>query len=519
VAENDEQLSKRHRLTRRTFAGGAAAGVLGTVAARALSGDSAETEAKAQRTAAAKRADVIVVGAGPAGLAAATKVAAAGRSVIVLEARDRVGGRVRNWRCGMPPACDCGHTVARTHTRVRALAREFGIELYPQHAVATGAGREVFYAGGQRFEPPAGGPANSRATAPVFADATIPFRKLDAMAATVPPDAPWRADRAAEWDAMTVETWKQQNTVTPTARVLMELLTFLVGQTNANNLSLLHMLAYLARLGDGKHGTDEALDFLFLGDLVLGGLQQLPDRLAEQLGRRVVLDSPVRRIAQRNGQVRVESDKLSAVGKRVIIATAPSLNATIDFEPGLPESRALLLQRYPQGSMYTFAAIYEKPWWRDKGLTGRGVGLDPLFAAVDFSPPDGSSGRLVGLAYGASQARHARLPAKEREQAVMDDLVTYFGDEARSPLMMLERNWTGAVTVDAPWVDDVQGSWSRGCPGYLGPGVWTSFGPWIREPIGNVHFANAEHSTSYNTYVEGAVRSAEAVADQVLAEL
>jgi len=222
---------------------------------------------------------------------------------------------------------------------------------------------------------------------------------------------------------------------------------------------------------------------------------------------------------QRNGHVRVESDALSVVAKHAIVSTAPSLNALIDFEPGLPGLRAQLLQRYPQGSVTTFAAIYERPFWRDRGLTGRAAGLEPFFVVADNSPPDGSSGRLVTQTYSFSQRRYARLPAKQRKRLMLDALATYLGAEARKPLMTLERNWTGAVRKDAPWVDDVKGSWTRGCPGYLPPGVLGSFGPGIREPFGRVHWANTEHSVSYNTYVEGAVRSAEAVAGRVLAEL
>jgi monoamine oxidase len=228
----------------------------------------------------------------------------------------------------------------------------------------------------------------------------------------------------------------------------------------------------------------------------------------------------VRRIAQRQGRVRVESDAVSVVAKRAIVATAPSLNALIEFEPALPALREQLAQRYPQGSgPNTFAAIYKRPFWRDRGLSGRAAGLEPFFGVADNSPPDGSSGRLVASTVGFQQRRYAGLPAKQRRRIALDNLVTYFGDEARRPLMTLERNWTGAVTIDAPWVDDVKGSWTRGCPGYLPPGVLRSFGPTIRAPFGRVHWANTEHSVSYNTYVEGAVRSAEAVAGRVLAEL
>jgi monoamine oxidase len=514
--EESAQL-KRRGITRRSLIGTAAAG-----AAAATLPDPAQARQRRRRrdtrVGGTKRADVVVVGAGLAGLVAATKIAAAGRSVVVLEARDRVGGRIKNWRCGMPPACDCAQLIAPAHARVRALAKELGVHLYPQHAVATGKGNDVVYVDG-RHETPAGGALNSRALAPLLADARIPLAELDSMAASVSPHSPWEAEHATQWDAMTVETWKQQNTVSDNARLLIDLLVFVAATTDASDVSLLHLLAYLARLGDGKHGSDEVLDFLFLSDLVEGGLQQIPDMLARRLGRRVVLGAPVRRIAQSRSGARVQADALSVVAKRVIVATAPSINALIDFQPGLPELRAQLAQRYPQGSVTTFAAIYDRPFWRDKGLTGRAAGLAPFFVVVDNSPPTGPTGRLVATTGGFHQRRYSRLPAHERQRLVLDNLATYFGDEARKPLMTLERNWNGAVAVDAPWVDDLNASWTRGCPGYLPPGVLRSFGPGVREPFAHVHWAGTEHSVSYNTYVEGAVHSGEAAADQVLAQL
>ena len=218
--------------------------------------------------------------------------------------------------------------------------------------------------------------------------------------------------------------------------------------------------------------------------------------------------------------MRVESRILTVSAKRAIVATAPSLNALIEFEPGLPGPRAQLAQRYPQGSVTTFAAIYKKPFWRDDGLSGRALGLDPFFTIVDNSPPDGSSGRLVATAQAGAQRRYMRLPAKERERLFFDNLVTAFGEQARHPLMTLERNWDGAVTADARWVDtSVAGAWTRGCPGFLPPGVLTTFGPATLEPFRNVHWTSTEHSTSFNTWLEGAVRSGEAVAKRVLAEL
>jgi monoamine oxidase len=506
-------------LTRRRLAAAAGGAIGGSLAVAPLAG----AAAKPPRTGAAavtKRADVVVIGAGPAGLVAATRIAAAGRSVIVLEARNRVGGRVKNWRCGMPPACDCAQFIAPAHTRVHAYAKATGVHIYKRHSVLTGEGNDVLYSNGLRVETPAGGPLNSHAIAPLAADAGVPFKQLDSMAATVPAARPWEADRAAEWDAMTVETWKHQATLSPGGQFWVDLLVWVLAAASPAEVSLLHLLGYLARLGDGKHGTSEWLDFVFRGELALGGLQQVFERLAARLGRRVILDAPVRSIVQKNGRVRVESDRVTVVARRAIVATAPSLNALIDFRPALTEGRAQLAQRYPQGSVTTFALIFDRPFWRDDGLTGLAGGLQPFFGVADNSPPDASSGRLVLTAQSFSQRRYARLPARERRRIALDNAATYFGERARKPMMVLERNWSGATPGNAaPWIDPLNARWTRGCPGFLPPGVLRNYGPAIGAPFGLVHWANTEHSTSYNTYVEGAVRCAEAVARRVLAEV
>jgi monoamine oxidase len=210
VPASNSAIQAKSGTTRRSFVSGAAAGALGTVAFGGLGDASGESLRKRTRGAhRPRRVDVAVVGAGPAGLAAATTVAADGKSVLVLEARNRAGGRIKNWSCGMPPACDCGHTILPTHTRVTTLLKEFGIETYQQHCVATGQGNDAFYVEDQRVQGPAGGPLNSETGAFIFTDASVPLRELDAMAATVPPDAPWEAGKASEWDAITTETWKQ----------------------------------------------------------------------------------------------------------------------------------------------------------------------------------------------------------------------------------------------------------------------------------------------------------------------
>jgi monoamine oxidase len=301
-------------------------------------------------------------------------------------------------------------------------------------------------------------------------------------------------------------------------RFLLRVVVYAAAAAEPGEWSLLHLLAYIAALGDGR-SVDDALDFALLGDLVDGGLQQLPDRVAQRLGRRVVFGAPVRRIVQKGGRVRVESDRLTVVAKQAIVATAPSLNALIAFDPPLPAPRAQLAQRYPQGSVATFTAVYERPFWREQGLSGRGLGLEPAIVAYDISPPDGSPGILSSLIAATPQREHQPLPAAHRRRAVLDNFATYFGEPALRPMMVLERNWSGQAR-DADWVDpDLKAEWTRGCPGFLPPGVLLDYGPAIRHPFELVHWASTEHSTSWNTFHEGAVRRGEAVAKEVIAAL
>jgi monoamine oxidase len=436
----------------------------------------------------------------------------------VLEARDRVGGRLRNWRCSPETTCDCGQLIGPRHERIRALTMELGVSLYAPHR----EGLDVLYRDGVRLTTPASGPFASREVITRMApDEITAILQLNEMAATVPPGAPWEASRAAEWDAQTVETWKQQATLTPLARFIVDALVYVAAAAEPGEVSLLWLLGYINANGDGRApgSIERIFDFLFFGDLVDGGIQQIPLRMAHELGRSVVLGAPVRRITQKRGQVVAESDRLRVLARQAIVAVPPSLSGWIEYEPALPFARAQLAQRAPQGSVTTFTAIYDKPFWRDAGLTGRGIGLEPVLVGFDATPPRTSVGLLSSLIPATAQRRLALKPAAERRRIVLENFATYFGKQALNPMMALERQWSGGPT-DAPWVDaGLSAQWTRGCPGFLPPGVLSDYGPALREPFQRVHWASTEHSTSWHTFHEGAVARGQHVAKEVLAAL
>jgi monoamine oxidase len=496
-------------LSRRGFLGaGAAAG------AGVLLGGVDDAEAARRRRRRRKRpvrdADVVVVGAGFAGLTAARQLVRADRSVYVLEARNRVGGRVLNREVGGGEESEAGGTfVGPTQNRILDLARTLKVDTFPTFV----NGENVYYADGSRMTYSDTGPTGTAPPDPVILpDLATVVARLDDMSTTVPVDAPWDAASARGWDRQTLEAWIRENSTNEKFRRLVPVATRPIFGAEPRQLSLLFVLFYIAASGDEKHvGTfernfntrDGAQELRFEG-----GSQLLCEKLARRLGRRVKLRTPVTRIVQGRNGVRVESKRLIVRADRVIVAIPPVLAGRIDYRPGLPLSRRRLTRRMPQGTLLKVTAVYRRPFWRSKGLNGSAVSLQgPVNATFDDSPPDGSPGVLFGFVGGDEARRFLRMPRADRRAAVLRNFATYFGREALRPRDYFETNWPGA-------------KWSRGGPvGIAGPGVLTDHGPALRQPVGRIHWAGTETSTYWNGYMDGAVRSGERAAGEVLDEL
>ena len=484
-------------LSRRELVGAAAAGAAGMAAPETAA---AKRKRKKKKI---RRADVVVVGAGLAGLIAARDLRRAGKSVIVLEARNRVGGRCysKSLGAGASDVANLGATfIGPTQRRMLALAKELGIGVFPTY----NTGKNVLFFNGNRDTYEGAIPPVSPAA---LVEAQLAITQLNEMSKTVPLDAPWTAPRAAEWDGQTFETWKLANIATADGRKLLDLGIEAIFSIEPRDVSLLFVLFYIHSAGS----LDELINTAggAQESRIEGGTQLIAQELARRIGKkRIVLKAPVRRIRSRGRHVDVISDRGTFRAKQVVVAVPPALAARIRYSPALPALRDQLTQRVPLGSVTKTFAVYDTAFWRDDGLTGQATSdVGPVKITFDGSPRSGRPGVLLGFVDGDDARVLNAKPHAERARLEMESYVQYFGPKARD----------ARALFDYPWDNDPV---FRGAPiGFTPPGVLLSFGEALRKPAGRIHWAGTETATVWNGYMDGAVQSGERVAREVLAAL
>jgi len=444
--------------------------------------------------------DVVVVGGGLAGLTAARRLVADGLAVVVVEARDRVGGRLRNHELADGTVVEVGgQWVGPGQHRIHALLDELGLGTHPTWT----QGDSLVALNGdlRRYRGP-----YPRLSPFVLADVLQAQTRLDRQARRVPLDAPWEATDADRLDRMTWETWIRRSTFTRAGAEYFRTVAEAVFAAEPSSFSALHALFYvhsasgIDALTNTRGGAQQ--------DRIVGGSQLVATVMADALGDRVRLGHPVRAIthgpATADGGVEVRTDGLVVRARRGIVAVPPTLAGRIAYDPALPTDRDQLTQRMPAGAVIKAMAVYETPFWRDDGLNGQAAtDRPPVKVTFDNSPPSGTPGVLLGFVEGRSAIELGRLGADEQRSAVLASLVHYFGPRAAHPVEFVAQDWQAE-------------EWTRGCYGaHLPPGAWTQLGPALTRPCGSLHWAGAETGTVWSGYMDGAVESGERAADEV----
>jgi monoamine oxidase len=444
-----------------------------------------------------KHVDVVVVGAGFAGMSAARELVRQGKSVVVLEASDRVGGRIKAGKVAGLVVDVGGMWVAPQHKKLLALIERYGLHTTPQYTT----GKNITEAAGKRWladadDLPTDGPWKKEFTAYC---ATI-----DRLAGQISGETPWTAARAEEFDRMTVEDWIVANGKDKAAMGLFRASVRSIFEVPPWQLSFLYFLTVI-RQGESFENLANVREAA-QAFRVLEGMHSVATKLGAELGAAIVLEAPVHSISQTATGVVVHSDRGDWTADYSVVAVPLPLSVRIGYDPPLPPERDLLAQRTPMGSVIKWYAGYAKPFWRDQGLNGLAwTDVPPVSYVYDGTPPSGSPGFLVGFIDNPYATEWMSRPTAERKKVVLDRLVALFGREAGNTIAFEDQNWSASV-------------WARG--GYaasMGPGVLTTVGKYLREPHGRIYWAGTEIAVRWTCYVEGAIDSGERAAASIIA--
>ncbi|MFC9787019.1 flavin monoamine oxidase family protein [Rhodococcus sp. NPDC127528] len=451
------------------------------------------------RKSSAPAVDVVVVGAGLSGLAAARSLTARGHAVRVLEAGEQVGGRTRNHQLAGVNVDLGGTFVGPGQDRIIALAHETGCDYHRTHTSGQSA---ISWRGTMRRYDGTIPALGALELADIGRLQLIVGRLVAGMRA----GAPWETKNAAELDSHTLASWLRSRRALASTHALFAIVAKTTWGCEPDEISMLYALDYIRGCG----GLDRMLDTEggAQQEHFPGGAHSISVRMAAELGERVTVGSPVRRIEWHDGGAVVHTDTESLTCRAVVVAVPPAMRASIAFEPALPEEHRSLGQRWPQGVLTKIYAAYERPFWRDRGLNGQILSdAGPIFATFDTSPAPDGPGILLGFIGGDYAREFDRLPDHERRLRALSSLASMFGDDALQATAFVDQRWAAE-----PWV-------GGGPTAVVPPGVLTRYGRTLAEPVGPIHWAGTETATEWAGYMDGAVRAGERASHECLAAL
>ncbi|MBF6336335.1 FAD-dependent oxidoreductase [Nocardia abscessus] len=442
--------------------------------------------------------DFCVIGGGFAGLTAALRLKQMGRSVALLEARDRLGGRTFTEVREDGSWIDRGGAwIGPGQDRIQALMTEFGVPSYKQYT----DGEAMMVVDGKQHRYTGTIPWTMSPWAAMNLGAV--FLELGHMCKSVPLEAPWAAKKADKWDQVSLAHWLESNILSKPAHDLLE--TAIAGcyTSAASEVSLLFVLYQMASGGGPSFvlGVKDAAQ----DARPVGGMGAIYRPMAAELGDSIHLSQPVRCIHQDADGVRVRAADLTVRARRAIVAVPLAIADKISYKPMLPVDRSFLHQRMPSGSIIKTSVVYDEPFWRGDGLSGQSAAPgSPATITIDACTDTGRPGVLCVITEGPMARQVGLLDDAERRGAVLGALVERFGRKAGSPVDYIEQNWSaerysgGGMLSHAP------------------TGVLTQFGHALREPCGRIHWAGTESSAVMCGWIDGAIRSGERAASEVL---
>jgi len=474
--------------------------------------------------------DVVVVGAGLSGLSAAQKLQESGKSVVVLEANDRVGGRMLSLpvtTAEKPAAFDMGAAyLGKTQTALICLAKELGINmdfsspdlgLIPTYD----KGNMILYWDKQRKEtdpnstiPVAGfGPLAALNIMDLFNNQVAPHVKSLTDPLVPPPagttymEQPWLAPQAQEWDQLSVEDWLASlRIIDDQSKELMRTAVNCVWSAEAHEISFLYFIWYMACAGTldvllNCHGNG-AQAYRFKD-----GAQNVAQLLSKKLADTITIatNQPVHSIDTVGSETRVSTASGEVYTcKDVVVAMSPFMSSRINYSPALPDKRVSLLQRMPIGRTIKCIATYDEPFWREKYCGMAISNCTPPVWIMDDTTAEGVNA-MMGFVVAEQATEFSALDPEQRKQAITQSFVDIFGmDEFKNPTGYVEKDWNAEP-------------WAWGCPvGMMAPGAITQFGDALRAPAGAVHWAGTETATEWQGYMNGAIVAGQRAAKEII---